>query len=212
MDFVSIPNDWDLSRTRHLVSDNTSYSNSFDMISGQCKSAMHFKQEDPAYAQTCLDVALTVWDYVNSDKMPCKYGPVPFKYHEYLANMVRQCFYGSSIYYGDMLYAAIRVYQAMDDRKYLDLAARAADGLCALQLEGEVEDDLSAACFWVDNTKTEISYGLGGGHGGPIGLWHITKLYPGHKNIAIWRNAMRKIALQYVLSSKRNPWGLIASY
>ncbi len=212
MDFISIPNDWDDHITRQLNSDDASFMTTFTMISGQCNAAIYFKEEDPQYAAQCLDYALKLWAYANSSKMKDEYNVRAFKYHEYLPYLYRKSRRDTSCYYGDKLFAAMMLYKATGSKSFLEEASATADSYCSLQVGGNVEENIAAACFWLDDKKAELSTAFAVGSWGPIGLCMLVEELQSGDNRNVWLNTIRNIARQLTLCSEKNPWGLIPCY
>ncbi|NLG24727.1 MAG: hypothetical protein GX558_05180 [Clostridiales bacterium] len=210
MDFVSIPNDWDENGTRLLFSQDASFMTYYTVIAGQCMASRAFRGEDDGYADRCLTIARGLFAYADGDRMPGRYQPRAFKYHEYLPYIFRKSFRGSSCYYGDRLFALTWLDEAGGG--YLDLAADCADRYCALLRGGDVRRDLAAACLWLDQSRGELSAAFQAGNLGPLGLARLLDRAPDHPSAPRWREAVRALATQAVLSAERNPFGLVPCY
>jgi hypothetical protein len=104
------------------------------------------------------------------------------------------------------------LYKATGDRNFLDEAARTAEDYCSLQVGGNVEKDIAAACFWLDSDKKELNAASGVGVWGPIGLCMLVEENSGHADRNNWLNTIGKIAKQAVICSEKNPWGLVPCY
>lgn len=207
MDFVVNPNSW--AGPRQLMSNDASTVSFFNLLIGQCKAALFLKDRDPAYSGVCMEKALTLWNYVRGTGMPRRYEMKPFKYHEYLPELFRKSFVGSSLFHGNTTYAAMQLYSATGDDRFLDIAAGSASRYCAFQAGGRVEEDLASACFWIDGSGKELDTSPFDGLWGPLGLCWAADALRGHGDREKWIGAIRKIARQAILSADKNPWGLV---
>jgi hypothetical protein len=110
---------------------------------------------------------------------------------------------------GDALYAALMLYEATGETEFLNQAYALANELVSLQLGGDIEDDPTAACFFVNaERKMLATVSLFG----PTALAEMAFLQPGHPDAPNWKRAVALIAEQKCRLAERNPWGLIPSY
>jgi len=211
-DYVSIPNDWDEKEMRTLADEDAPAINFALMIGVQCESALFFKEKDPTYAQICLGKAKALWSYLNSSQMPDRYKGRKFKYHEYLPAIYLKCFRGSSIWIGGLLFAAEYLYQTTGENQYLQAAFKNADSLCALQKEGDVDDQLSNGSFWINEEKKEFDTSDCHNTWALFSLIRIIKMKKEVPNRDLYRATIEKVIKQLILSAKRNPWNLIPAH
>lgn len=212
MDYVSIPNDWDDHRTRKLASDDASFMTYFNVIAGQCMAAMVFCDEEPEYAKDCLARAKRLFAYTDSSAMPDHYQFTPFLYHEFLGEMFVKSFRGSSVYLADRLLALLMLYQASGEKTYLEEAMSTATAYCGFQVPGDPEQDLAAGSFYLDREHTQLDACYEAGDSGPAALCMLAELVQEHADRGLWLETISRIAKQAVLTARKNPYGLVASY
>jgi|LSQX01.1.fsa_nt_gb hypothetical protein len=211
-DYVSIPNDWDDDKPRILADEDAPPINFSIMAGAQCEAAIYFKDIDPEYSQYCLDKAKALWRYMKSPQMKERYEGRKFKYHEYIPGSYAKCFRGSAVYVGGEAFAASYLYRATGDKAYLESALELADALCALQVDGDVEKQLSAGCFWEDEKHREFDTISFDNLWGPMALLYLIKLEEPVANRGRYLEVMTKVTKQYVLSAGQNPWNLIPPF
>ena len=212
MDHVVVPLGW--GAERDLYANDAPLTTAFNVMTGEAMTARVFKDKDPAYSKQCLAVAERIWKHLTSPNYPTtKYNPpvVP-KYHEWLPGFFSQTYSGSALGEGSALLAATAMYRATMQTNWLNEAALRATALTKLQVGGDVEKDLAAACFHEGPGKTTFACASYDGWFGPIGLCEIVQLMPNHPDAPLWRAAVERIVKQQLTIARRNAWGLIASY
>ena len=212
MDHVILPLGWE--GVRDLYPNDAPLPAFYLVIVGEALLASFFHKSDPAYANTCLQAATKLWNYLQaSDTHKTAYNPptIPPN-HDFLKNWFDQHFLGSSFAVGDSLFASTLFYRATGDRHWLEIAIEQANALVALQFGGDVQENPLAACFRVAQGQDEVASGTYYGVFGPIALCDILDILPNHADSVRWRDAIRRIADQCLIMSGRNAWGLIPSY
>ena len=185
-------------------------------IRHQAMAAAYFKQRDPAYSATCLEVAKRVWSYMNSDKRPkgkFKAYKLPPLGHDGFNSWVGGFYEGSALDHAHRLCAAIELYKVTGDNSFIESAAVSATALTALQVADTVVNKVqSAACFREGPNSENLAenYFYFWHMAGPIGLCNLLELTPNHKDAAKWKRAVERIAEQNLKTSLQNPWGLVA--
>jgi len=212
MDHVVLPLGW--VEERDVYSNNAPSVATYNTIIGQAMIARFFKVTDPIYSNKCLKIAQKMWQYITGPDYPKSpyEPPVIPKYHEWMPGFFSQNYPGSALDLGDSLYAAISMYYATGEEKWLDEACWRASSLVNLQVEGDVLLDPTAACFYVGPGRPDFLCTAYDGIFGPIGLCELLQLKPDHKDAERWLRAVRLLADQKCIMSERNPWGLIPSY
>ncbi|NQU64308.1 MAG: glycoside hydrolase family 9 protein, partial [SAR324 cluster bacterium] len=186
------------------------------IIRYQAMAAAYFKQRDPSYSATCLQVAKKIWLYMNSDKRPkgqFKAYKIPPLGHDGLNSWYAGFYEGSALDHAHRLCAAIELFKVTGDSFFLDSAASSATALTSLQVADTiVNNEQSAACFreGPDSENLAESFFQFWHMSGPIGLCKILELAPDHNDAAKWKRAVERIAEQNLKTSRQNPWGLIA--
>jgi hypothetical protein len=105
------------------------------------------------------------------------------------------------------------LYKATQNKNFLDEAKTTADNYCRFQVGGDVEEDIAAACFWIDEEKTKLNAANMVGAWGPIGLCLLVEeLQTDDDRRNVWLETIIKISKQLVIGSGKNPWGLVPNY
>lgn len=185
-------------------------------IRHQAMLAAYFKSRDAAYSEKCKQVALRVWQYMTSTNgRPEKYRApaLPPRGHDGLSDWYAGFYPGSSLELGQRLCAAVALYRATGEADLLEDAARSASALVNLQVTLVAANGDNRACFWAgpDHEKLVDSSVYFWHAFGPLGLCDVLELKPDHPDSAKWRRAVELIAEQYLCTSRRNPWGLVAT-
>jgi len=180
----------------------------------QAMLTTYFKSRDTAYSEKCKQTAVRVWQYMTSTKRrPEKYRApaLPPRGHGDLNGWYAGFYPGSALEAAHRLCAAVALYRATDDSALIEDAARSASALVDLQVTPAGSGGDKNACFWEgpDHNKLET---CGFWHtSGPLGLCELLELAPDHPDSARWRRAVERIAEQHLSTSRRNPWGLVAT-
>jgi len=211
MDHVVLPLGW--RKERDLYPNDAPLPAFYLMIVGQAMAAEYFKDRDAEYRQICLDAAQRLWDYVTGPDGPRRYAPpvVP-PYHDFLKEWFNAHHPASSLTIGDRLYAAVHLYRATGEKRFLTSARADAGRLVALQVGGDVHSDALAACFRESPDEDGIAVCTYYGFFGPLGLCELIETEEDPGEGARVREAIGRIAAQYRQMAEKNPWGLIPSY
>ncbi len=185
-------------------------------IRHQALLAAYFQPRDAAYSETCKQVALRVWHYMTSTKPQYeKYQApaLPPLGHDGLNGWYAGFYPGSSLDLAFRLCAAVALYRVTAEPDLLEDAVRSASALVDLQVDSAGENNDVGACFWEDSARKNLveSGGYFWHSTGPLGLCELLELKPEHPDSAKWRKAVERLAQQYLTTSRRNPWGLIAT-
>jgi len=205
MDHVVVPTGW--SGREVYPNDPPPYATYLTII-GQALAARYLADRDPAHSRKCLDAARRIWAYITGPSAPSgPYKPpiLPL-YHDWL-----QGFFNTHCApnCGDALYAAIKLFEATEEASFLEQACSLANDLVELQVGGDIETDLAAACFYVSPDRKALAAST---MFGPLGLAELLMLQPNHPDAPRWKRAVELIAEQKCRLAERNPWGLIPSY
>lgn len=180
----------------------------------QAMLSVYFKSRDAAYSETCKQTALRVWHYMTSTKRsPEKYHApaLPPRGHDNLNDWYAGFYPGSSADLAHRLCAAVALHRATGDPALLEDAAQSASALVALQMAPATTSDDRDACFWEGPEHKTLETSGFWHTSGPLGLCELLELKPDHPDAAKWRKAVERIAEQYLSTSRRNPWGLVAT-
>lgn len=184
-------------------------------IQHQAMLAAYFKSRDAGYAEKCKQVAMRVWRYMTSSKRPTeKYRApaLPPLGHDNLSDWYAGFYPGLSLELAHRLCAAVALYRVAADPALLEDAARSASALVSLQVASTAPHKDNGACFWAGPTREHlVDSGYCWHVTGPLGLCDLLELKPDHPDAHLWRQAVERIAEQYLRTSRRNPWGLVAS-
>ena len=181
------------------------------------KAAEYFKQRDPDYNASCRELALRIWHYMNSEKRPAykfQAKVLPPLGHDGLNTWYSGFYKGSALDEANRLCAATALFKCTGDSSILQAAAVSASALTNLQVEDLAENsEHVAACFWEgpDSEVLADSYFYFWHTSGPLGLCEVLNLFPGHPEAFRWRRAVERIAGQHMETSRRNPWGIVAT-
>jgi hypothetical protein len=184
----------------------------YNTIIGQAMTAQLFRGTDPKYARKCLEVAERMWNYITGSDYSATSPMAREVSHTWMPGFFSQNYSGSALDVGDGLYAAIAMYRATGEERWLDTACQRASALVDLQVGGNVSEDPLAACFRLGPDRSEIECAYYDGHLGPMGLCELLQLRPEHEGAEKWREAVCLIARQNCMMAERNPWGLIPCY
>ena len=185
-------------------------------IRHQAMLAAYFKSRDAAYSEKCKQVALRVWQYMTTNKRQYeKYQApaLPPLGHDGLNGWYAGFYPGSSFYLAFRLCAAVALYRVTNEPALLQDAAESASALVDLQVASAGDNSDVEACFWGGPERKNLveSGGYFWHTTGPFGLCELLELKPDHPDSTRWRKAVQLVAEQYLHTSRRNPWGLVAT-
>ncbi|MBN2293081.1 MAG: glycoside hydrolase family 9 protein, partial [Pirellulales bacterium] len=188
----------------------------WNTIRHQAMLAAYFKSVDTAYSEKCKQVARRVWQYMTSNKRRLekyKAPALPPLGHDNMNDWYAPFYPGSSFDLAHRLCAAVALYRVTDDPALLEDAARSGSALVDLQVTTDAAGGDDVACFWEGPDHKKIpDFGSYFWHfSAPVGLCELLELKPDHPDSAKWRRAVERIAQQYLRTSRRNPWGLVAT-
>ncbi len=208
MDHVVIPEDWTQERT--LYSNDAPGTAMWTVLIGQAMAARVFAATEPAYSAACVEAARRIWNYLTGPSRPkggYRPGIIP-RFHEWAEGWHWQESPGSAVDTGGRLYAALSLFRATGEEKWLAEARAAASGLAKLQIGGDPARDPFAGCFRAAEGSSEIAGPVGNLAFGLLGLAEIAAA-PAHPDSPRWRAAVENGARQMCAMSERNAWGLV---
>ena len=212
-DGLFIPFGWD---ARYYYNTPAALSEQWNSIRLLALGAQYFhKYGDKENAEKCLNSALKVWNFMNSNKRPVGAYKSPEPIPRGMTNTLQgyyQVYKGSADDIEFQLCAAAELYRASNKLIFLHEVAGCADKLCELQIGKGVKDkDPVGACFWESTDSVRIA-GMGSGYAtlcGGLGLCEALELMPDRESRNKWTEALEKIMMQYQLIANKNVWAQI---
>jgi len=213
MDHVVLPVSWHEQRIAYA--NDAPLSAFYLLIAAEAMCAEYYRKHDALYADQCLTAARRLWDYAHGPKMTkLAYRPpvIPLN-HEWMPEWLAGVYPGSAIALGQELFAAVHLNRADAAGGYLEHARKTASLLVDLQVGGDVEQDLSAACFYEAPGRKEFSR-----HTGyfdffvGLGLVEMLAADKRAENAGRWREAIRRIAERSRITSMQNAFGVLPTY
>jgi hypothetical protein len=187
----------------------------WNAIRYQAMLAAYFKSRNAPYSEKCKQTAAKVWQYMTSpNRRTEKYRApaLPPLGHDNLNDWYAGFYRGSALDLAHRLCAAVALYRVAGDPALLADAARSASALVSLQVASTTANKDNDACFWDGPTRERlVDSGYCWHVTGPLGLCDLLELKPDHPDAHLWRQAVERIAEQYLCTSRRNPWGLAAT-
>ncbi|MBU4366517.1 MAG: glycoside hydrolase family 9 protein [Kiritimatiellae bacterium] len=205
MEHVVFPGDWS---SRKVYPNDPPPHGSYMTIIGQALATRYMKERDPEHSRKCLAAARRIWNYMSeSPDRHRHYSPAILPPdHDWLKSVFNTYCTPAC---GDALYAAIKLFEVTGETIFCDQACKLANELVSLQVGGDIEKDLAAACFYSDSSRKELAMSS---LFGPAGLAELLLLRPDHPDSSHWRRAVLLIAEQKCRMAEQNPWGLIPPF
>lgn len=186
----------------------------WDNVRHQAQAAAYFQKRDAAYADKCRQTAERVWRYMSSDKRPPgRYQPpaMPPLAHHWLKTAFNAYRQDSAADLAYRINAAIALRDVTRDESLLEDAARSAAKLLALQVEAEDAPAQASGVFWEGPEREALSLAPCQPEIG-LALCELIRAASHHPDADRWRGAVRAMAERYCGITRRNPWGMVATW